>query len=1153
MQFTKLRLTGFKSFVDATELNIEPGVTGVVGPNGCGKSNFVEAIKWVMGETSAKQVRGKEMDDVIFSGTVHRPARNIAEVALAMDNTDRTAPAEFNEFENLEVIRRIEREKGSTYKVNAKEVRARDIHLLFADQASGARSTALVSQGHVNDVVSAKPTDRRKLLEEAAGITGLNTRRHEAELRLRGAETNLERLDDILVTLEAQMQSLRRQVRQSKRYRNINDHIRKAEATLFLIHWNTASEEMETARRVYDESEQQVTQMTSLTSAASTKQAEISISLPRQRQDEAEAAAALQRIALALESLEEEEARLDAARKETEARLNQTSQDVERECKLISDCGSVIANLKQEHQKILGSIDDQGKVVEQVSQDLDAAQSVFDALDIQVSSAINQLGVDEARRQDLLRRHSEVEHRVARLQKEKQQLGSQVSTLTESAIDQEALSKLTAELEATYNELEQARNLVMTTDSNRLEATKHLNAMQNEAQKALSEVTRLGAEEKALAEVLETGDPDLWRPLVDALEVEAGYEAALGAALGDDLSAPTDEAAPVHWTSLPSYDNAAPLPRGLKPLSDHVSGSPALARRLCQIGVIKDSDTGRQFANQLKQGQRLVTLDGGFWRWDGYTATSEAPSASAVRLVQRKRLKEIRQQLTSANSKAAESEIGVKTAKSRVDHAVQQEAKARKALQHAELTNVNAQKTFGELQQRALETDTKLSARQEALLRVVTDLDEVECVLAETIAETTSLPNAVVSQERVDTLRSQASEARSTLIDTQSKYDNLQRLSTERAIRLQTITEELTGWADRNSGAELQLKQLESRRRALLIDLERVSTKPNEIKKQRAKLLDTIETAEAGRQKAADQLAISETKLAEADKSLREAESQLADFREKRVRAEASVDQANQAIRALTDRIGDRLDCLPEDLREVSALKEHAVLPEFGIAEKRVERLVRERENMGPVNLRAESESQELTEQIESLNTEREDLLKAIGKLRRGINELNREGRQRLLVSFEEVDKHFQELFVRLFGGGRAHLTLIDSDDPLEAGIEIMASPPGKRLQVLSLLSGGEQALTALALLFGVFLTNPAPICVLDEVDAPLDDTNVDRFCSLVDEIAHSLATRFIVVTHHRMTMSRMDRLFGITMGEQGVSQLVSVDLGVAMELREIA
>jgi chromosome segregation protein len=349
------------------------------------------------------------------------------------------------------------------------------------------------------------------------------------------------------------------------------------------------------------------------------------------------------------------------------------------------------------------------------------------------------------------------------------------------------------------------------------------------------------------------------------------------------------------------------------------------------------------------------------------------------------------------------------------------------------------------------------------------------------------------------------------------------------------------------------MEQLTERRQSVSAEMERLAALPQEIAERRRALLDQIQASEEKRIKAADALATAENILAEAEKNLRESEVKLAQARERQIRAEGIVEQANQACTGIVERIRDQLDCAPDDLPEIAELKEDAELPELEGVERRLERLLRERDTMGPVNLRAEQETQEMTEQIETLNSERSDLIEAIEKLRKGISELNREGRQRLLVSFREVDQHFQNLFVRMFGGGTAHLKLTDSDDPLEAGLEIMASPPGKKLQSLSLLSGGEQALTALSLLFGVFLTNPAPICVLDEVDAPLDDANVDRFCSLLSEMAAEGTTRFVVITHHRMTMARMDRLFGVTMSERGVSQLVSVDLQGAEGIRATA
>ncbi|MDG2034522.1 MAG: chromosome segregation protein SMC [Rhodospirillales bacterium] len=1153
MQFTKLRLTGFKSFVDPTELAIEPGVTGVVGPNGCGKSNLVEGLKWVMGETSAKQMRGSEMDDVIFSGTANRPARNIAEVGLVLDNTDRTAPAQFNDFDDSEVTRKIEREKGSNYKVNAKDVRARDVQLLFADQASGARSTALVSQGHIGRVVSAKPTDRRKLLEEAAGITGLHSRRHEAELRLRGAETNLERLDDIMITLDAQMQSLRKQVRQATRYRNLNDHIRKAEATLFFIRWTDASEEMAKTQRLLEEAERAVGEITGFTTQASTAQVEAASGLPQRRQAEAEAAAALQRLSLARESLAEEESRLEAARQETTTRLHQTQQDMERERSLVNDSKAATTRLEQERSEIAGAGEDHTEALETASQELETARTVFETRDAEASSAMEQLAADEARRGDLVRRHGELETRVGRLREERETLGSHIDALEEAAQNQGELKEATDQLTQASHGLETARAVAMTAETVRVNAMKSLTECQESAREALAVSTRLSAEEKALADLLETGDPDLWPPLVDALNVRSGYEGALGTALGDDLSAATDESAPVHWAGVPAYQSAPTLPAGSSPMSDYVSGSDALIRRLSQVGVVDDSETGRRLAPELKQGQRLVALDGGFWRWDGYTASSDAPAAAAVRLEQRNRLNAVRSELALAKSVANDAEDKQSTAKTGLDQATSQEGGAKDRVREAEVRLTGAQTHHGELRQKTAETDSKLAAQREASTRVLNDLSESEAALGEAAKTMAALPDAAAGREAVTRLRALATDARTVLIGAQSEFDGLQKQAAQRAQRLQVIANELASWTERRTGAEAQLEQLEERYQQLKEEQARLSSQPDAIETQRQELDDRLEAAEEKRKEAADRLVESETKLAEADKALREAEARLAGIREGRVRAQSRVEQSKQALDALMERMTDRLNCGPDALRDIAQLKEDAALPELDGAEKRVERLLRERENMGPVNLRAEAESQELNEQIEGLNLERDDLLKAIDKLRRGINDLNREGRQRLLDSFKEVDKHFQELFVRLFGGGRAHLTLTESDDPLEAGIEIMASPPGKRLQVLSLLSGGEQALTALALLFGVFLTNPAPICVLDEVDAPLDDANVDRFCTMVEEIAKSASTRFVVITHHRMTMARVNRLYGVTMGEQGVSQLVSVDLGQAMELRDIA
>ncbi len=432
------------------------------------------------------------------------------------------------------------------------------------------------------------------------------------------------------------------------------------------------------------------------------------------------------------------------------------------------------------------------------------------------------------------------------------------------------------------------------------------------------------------------------------------------------------------------------------------------------------------------------------------------------------------------------------------------------------------------------------------------DIAETKAEIASARETQRSLGDAEASRRQVAELRTDLGVLRAAAAEKQRAYDLLMQESERHNLRLADIAIERESWQTRADNATRQIEELGARKSVAEKELDGLASRPEQIAAERHQLADRIDEFESLRRTAADALAAGETALADADRTLRDAETALADAREEMVRNEGALSQARQSLESLSERIAERLECKPEALAEIANLKP-GELPEQGVLETRLERLLRERENMGPVNLRAETEAKDLAEQISTMRTEREDLIQAIARLRRGINELNREARERFLGAFESVNEHFADMFKRLFGGGRAHLSLTESDDPLEAGIEIMASPPGKRLQVLSLLSGGEQALTTIALLFAVFMTNTAPICVLDEVDAPLDDANVGRFCTLVEEIAHGTATRFLLVTHNHATMARMDRLYGVTMSERGVSQLVSVDLQGTRHLRAIA
>ena len=1153
LHFNKLRLSGFKSFVDPVDINIDLGLTGIVGPNGCGKSNLVEALKWVMGETSAKQMRGGEMDDVIFAGTSERPARNVAEVVITLDNAERAALAQFNDAETLDVSRRIEREKGSNYRVNGKDVRARDVQLLFADQATGARSTALVSQGRIGAIISAKPTERRLLLEEAAGITGLHSRRHEAELRLRAADGNLERLEDILLTLEAQMLGLKKQARQATRYRNLSDHIRRAEATLFHIRWIGAESDMEKSRLALDEAEKAVNLLAAAAAAAATMQAEAASQVPSLRDAEAAAAAALQRLVLAREGLDADEERATQSLRQRQALLEQVAADLGRENVLAEDAEASMKRLSGERERIEADRIGEEDLRSEARAALKQADTTVVELEQALAAATREAAEGEARRRTLESQLGELGQRRQRLTTRATEIEAQRA---EAHVDAQAIDEAEAadaRVAEAQSNLDAARTASEQASEQRSSAAAGWEEARATLQTAEAAATRLEAEEGALAALLDRGAPDMWPPLIDAVTVSSGYEAALGAALGEDLEAPADEAAPVHWRTRDALGVAPALPAGAEPLANQVSAPPALARRLAAIGIVADVATGNRLATELAPGQRLVSRSGALWRWDGYTVTEGATTAAAARLEQRNRLADVREDLRSSEIEARGAREAAAAARTGLDVAENADREARAQAASAQTEHDRARDAAAGVRERRAALESRRQAVQQQAEAIAEELADTERRHAACLSEQAELPDVEAARGRADSCQAELAEKREHQAGCRRRHDDIERRAGERDQRLSDIATEVATWDQRKQAAESKRGELKSRRTALEEERRSLENLPSEIAAKRGSLMETIEQAETARKAAADRLAEAETKLASADGGLRKAETDLAGAREERVRIEGHLEQARQACHAIAERVTDRLDCRPDQLFEIAELKEDKPLPAHDDAERKVERLLRERETMGPVNLRAEHEMRELSEQMEMLVGERDDLVQAIEKLRRGINELNREGRQRLLKSFEEVNGHFQELFVRLFGGGRAHLTLTDSDDPLEAGLEIMASPPGKRLQVLSLLSGGEQALTATALLFAVFLTNPAPICVLDEVDAPLDDANVDRFCSMLEEMAHEQKTRFLIITHHRMTMARMERLYGVTMTERGVSQLVSVDLRRAEELRQTA
>jgi chromosome segregation protein len=1178
MHFAKLRLTGFKSFVESTELAIEQGLTGIVGPNGCGKSNLVEALRWVMGENRVKQMRGGEMDDVIFAGTTSRPARNLAEVSLLVDNTNRKAPAAYNDQTEFEVVRRIEREKGSAYRIGGRDVRARDVQLLFADLASGAHSPALVSQGRIGAIIQAKPTDRRALLEEAAGITGLHSRRHEAELKLKAAEANLARLDDVLTTLDAQYQALKKQARQAARYRNMSDLIRRAEAISLHLAWNEATAQRDHAAERFTAAEQTVAEIAGRAAYAATELANAQATLPDLRKAEAEAAARLARLGLAREQLDAEEARLQHALADIEARLQQLAADQERERAQAADAEAALARLAAERADIEAADAGAADTARENEAELNSVRADVETLDAELARATEAVAKTEAERAGQRRAVAELTERAAKLEARLAEARAERGKLDAAAAEFDPqLRAAEAAVAAAEASLNAARAEAETIETQQRAAQEEENAAREALRRAEAELSKLDAEASALDAVLKAATAHDRTPVLDKISVVPGYETALGAALGEDLTAPLDHDAPIHWRGVGAAGPAPTLPTGCEPLARHVVAPPELGWRLSQIGVVDTESQGHDLAGRLAQGQRLVSRDGALWRWDGYTVRAGAPSAAATRLAQRNRLDE----LAGARTAAAAAAEGA-----RARYAAAQEA-GREAQARDRAAREAAQKLYGDLaavrdaraaltRQAAAEA-ARLAGLTEQIDRLTQDLGDHEVRRAAAQAHLDELPDPTAAREKLVQDRAELGRRRARLSELESTQDRLTREAAARSRRRSDIARESTAWAGRLDAARRQLDLLDQRQMQTVDERNRLAARPAEIEAERGALLDKLQEAEAARQADADRLAAAETAVADADRALKAVEAEHGTAREQRVRCEAALQQAEHDLGEMTARIRERLDCAPEETLGVGGLEPGDDLPTREQIANRLERLTRERDTMGPVNLRAEQEAADLEVQIQSMQTEKDDLVQAIAKLRQGIASLNREGRERLMEAFETVNQHFQELFVKLFGGGRAHLALhtpqppappegqegavaaipveapAHRDDPLEAGLEVFASPPGKKLQNLSLLSGGEQALTALALLFAVFLTNPAPICVLDEVDAPLDDANVDRFCTLLEHISRTTQTRFIVVTHHRLTMARMDRLFGVTMAERGVSQLVSVDLRQAERMRAMA
>ncbi|MEY4342460.1 MAG: hypothetical protein RL736_253 [Pseudomonadota bacterium] len=878
MKFKRLEIVGFKSFADRTNLLIEDGLTGIVGPNGCGKSNIVESLRWCMGETSAKSLRGSGMEDVIFSGTSDRPSKNIAEVNIFLENNENIP--QFRDTPEIEVKRRIEKDKGSSYYINGKEVRARDVQILFADLSTGAHSPSMVSQGKVGSLITAKPTDRRAILEEAAGIGGLHARRHEAELRLTAAENNLKKADDIMKQIETQLKNLLKQAEEASRYKTISNDIKKHEALLSYLKIQEINKELKESQDALNEIDDDISAVTIEKNYSSELLETENKRIKPLRNDFSEITSKLQRLNLEYEELFKQEQRTKEEAEKLRVDLKNTNDDLQSENININNANSNIKRLTEEKSEIL----------------------------------------------EFEKTYYEIEN----------QSNSDFKKISEQLnYEQKELENLSEKIFANIGGLE-----------NKNEINNYLSSVKN----------------------FINNQSEILNDTVDNFESSEPYK----------------------------------IKENLKNLL---------------TGFIETSKITDDFDNLIKRNQ---------------------------------------ERSSSFNKEDMRSQFTEKT----------------------------------------------------LLLK---DLQEKYAMFL-------------------------------------SKYETIKNDSIKRKERIKSIDTEIDNWRNLEQNSRAKSENLNSRLKNLEKEIVKIQVKPSEIGEQKGFYQENIKNTEEAKTKINSEIETAENKISEINKILSDISEKVLIGREKKVRFETLIDNHKSKIVELENKVREDFKCSIDDLlnEEDKSSIEKTSLDKV---EAKLKQLKDERDNMGAVNLRADDETKNFENQISKMMEDRKDLLAGILKLKSSINQLNQKGREKLIDAYDKVGRKFNDVYTKLFGGGNARLELVESDDPLEAGLELLVSPPGKKLQSITLLSGGEQALTAMALIFAVFLINPAPICILDEVDAPLDDANVTRFCSLIEELTKITETKFIVITHHALTMSRMNRLYGVTMAERGVSQLVAVDLEKAEEL----
>lgn len=1129
MKLDRFRLQGFKSFPELAEVNIGSGLTGIVGPNGCGKSNLVEALKWAVGETSAKQMRAENgMEDLIFAGTQTRPPRNSAEVIVTVDNRDRLAPAEFNNADYLEVSRRMERGEGSSYKVNGRPALARDVQVLFKDAGIGAKSSALVSQGKVAAIINSKPSERKSIIDEAAGTSGLSSRRHEADMRLRGTEQNLEKAEVLEKGLSDQLASLRRQARQAARRREIDGLVRKAEATAFLVRWRTAATRITSGMRLHQENEDLVKNLMIGLQSSTASLAEIeshSAPLTKARSD-AETALALARVGV--DQVRREATAARSALQAAQKNAARTASDLERERAVLLESNGEYEDLKDQLSMTEEDRQYDAVLIEEASEAAEDARA-------RLEEAAGELEIGNA---DHARRQAERKALADRLAEDTRQAHSlhQRAIGTREKLDRlrtdlAALPELSNEVEDAVAALDDAEAMMALAETGRLSALDMESAAKSAADAIKSELAITTSESRSLAKTVPATS------LAAAVRTKEGFESALAIAIGDGMTASLSLDDERWWARS---DIRVRHPEGSAALSESVEVPLELIAAVSGVGVAIDEDHARSLSLTLTAGQSVVTLEGKLWRWDGYRSSSNAAAAEEIKRASR--LRHLVIEIERLEGQLGDAEKTLATRSSDLLAATAQERGLREEIKQRRLAIETLRRNDEQGVRRRAEITAQIQSSADMLKTVEIDAADAEKRRAASESELENLPRQDLAEAALSTLRSKHALVAKAYEVERAKMEKTRRDADTRGILSQNIRQKISEFdkrlsASRGNIAEFLKRSVEIEDELRILS-ENVELAPN----LEVDALDSLEEASTAHEAAATAAKDSEIRLADAKFELRSCETQLAERREERARLLAEVKGFTDAAAELSREIADRLGISGDGLAEAAGVEPDAELPDLDTCEARMQRLSRERDTLGSVNLLADEQLKEVETKLGETNKVRDELREAVRRLRDSISKFDRERRERLTEAYARMDTNFQDLFSRLFRGGQAFLKLSGSDDILDAGLEIYAAPPGKKMQSMSLLSGGEQALTALALIFAAFLIRPAPVCVLDEVDAPLDDANVERLCSLVSDMAKD-STRFLVITHHALTMTWCDRLYGVTMSERGVSRLTSVDM----------